>query len=137
MKTIKQSRYFILESGSYSDYTVDFIEVPLKLKITKKEIEFVLNIDRYDDCCISGEIVGVLKGWEPMVLKTKLGAEIDRFFSCYENRPIKSILDRIYTEYELIKIATTNDSSGIDYWNRRTNNNYSNYLKAFEIYKKL
>ena len=142
MKNIKQNnkkikKYYILESGEYSSYSVDFIEVPNKLKITKKEIEFVLNLDKYNGYSISGEIIGELKGWEPMILKSKLGGMIDSLFSCYEDREVKTILDRVYSQVELLDIATKNDSSGIDYWKRKIGDIYQDYLKAFEIYKTL
>ncbi len=130
-------KYYILEHGEYSDYSVDFIEVPNKLKITKKEIEFVLNLDKNNGYSISGEIIGKIKGWEAMVLKTKLGSEIDKMFCCYENRKVKTILDRVYTKEELLSISTQNDSSGVDYWKRKIENDYLDYVKALEIYKSL
>jgi hypothetical protein len=129
--------YLILESGSYSDYSMDFLEVPENSTLTETEMLLLLNVDIYEAYSVAGRIKGELIGVEPMVLKTKAAYEINSLFCCYENRIHKTVLDRLYTKDELLVIATDNDGSGHDYWKISIEQKYKKYVRAFNTYKKL
>ena len=137
-----KKRYLIIEQGEYSDYGVSIVEVPRKCPLTDEEIVFLLKIDQYDTPTMSGEIIGEVFLFDNASIdikdiKTEAKSNINRLFSCFDNREYKTVLDKKYTKEECLKIATTNDSSGIRYWTEEINHKYAQYERGFELYNRL
>lgn len=130
-------RYFIVEQGEYSDFSVSIIEAPENITITRDEIEELLNIDAWSHAHITGEIIGEVKEFPTAIIKATVEERVNSSFCCYENRKYKTVLDREYTKDELLKIANENDSSGSAYWDREIDKKYKEYKRAYELLKKL
>lgn len=135
-------RYWIVEEGEYSDYSLYFVEDDPRL--TKEELETVL---RSSSRWSTGVIAGLIEGYfventNIRVQKTKDFKDLVEEFAhgltcCYQNRRHTTNLDRKYTEKELYEIACANDGSGAAFWEVEIKTIYPKYLALFDIYQKI
>jgi len=133
--------YIIIEQGTYSDYGVSIVDIT-NCPLTLDEIYTVLKIDSHDTPQISGKIKGEIKFYDNSSLgvkdlKKEIESKLNCLFCCYSNRVYKTVLDKLYTEEECLKIAITNDSSGEEFWQREIRLKYNDYKEGFAIYNKL
>lgn len=131
-----KGKFLIIEQGEYSDYSMYFIKVPEKSQISESDIAFLIGLDEYDNPTITGHIWGEID-IRVEDLEERAKKEINRLFSCYDNRKHKTVLDKKYSKDELLRIAMENDTSGEDYWRREIDEKYTKYVKAFDLYQKL
>jgi hypothetical protein len=127
----------ILEQGEYSDYRMYFVRVPEKCGISDKDLLFLLGLDEWSQPSLSGYILGDVIDHEVIDLIPEVEKEINQMFCCYDNRKYKTILDKKHTKEDLLEIATSNDVSGVEYWEGQIKDRYSKYLKAIGLYQKL
>ena len=135
-------KYIITEHGEYSDYGVSIFEIPDKFPLSEDEICFLISLDVWDKPVITGHIEGKVTLEDNAAIdihkiKEEAESHINRLFCCYENRKHKCAFDRKYTKEEALKMATENDSSGIDYWQSKIDREYSDYERAYELYQKI
>jgi len=134
-------KYLIIEQGEYSDYGVSILKIT-DIQLSEEEILTLIKIDYYDKPNIAGVIEGNLTLRDTGCLSLtdlKLEAEdnINKLFCCYRNSKNQTVLDKLYTKDECFKIAIENYNSGVRYWQETIDKKYEQYVKAYEIYKKL
>lgn len=135
MNTTK-GKFLIVEQGEYSDYSMYFIKVPENSPISESDMIFLISLDVWDKPTITGHIWGEID-IRVEDLKERAGKEINALFCCYDNRKYKTVLDKLYSKEELLKITTENDTSGLDWWKTKIDERYDDYIKAIGLYKKL
>lgn len=136
VKKENEGKFLIIEQGDYSDYQMYFIKVPENLSITESDMAFLIGLDDWDKPTITGHIWGKID-IRVENLKDRAKKEINSLFCCFDNRKYKTVLDKLYTKEELLKIVIANDNSGVDYWEKEIDEHYQKYIKAFNLYKKL
>lgn len=132
----EKGKFLIIEQGEYSDYSMYFIRLPEKLNMSESDIAFLIGLDEYDNPTITGHIWGEIDV-RVEELEERAKKEINQLFSCFDNRKYTTVLDRLYSKEELLDIATTNDGSGLSYWEREIDNKYTKYVKVFKLYSKI
>lgn len=137
---METKRYWIVEEGDYSDYSLYFIEDDPRL--TKKEVEAVLACSEwYSQASIAGLIEGVFI--ESTNVKIQNIKEMVVEFAhnityCYYNRKHTTNLDKKYTEDELCAIMSDNNPQvSKDSIKRSIKKEYPKYEMLYDIYQKL
>ena len=132
-----KDKILIIEQGEYSDYEMYFVRVPENCDISEEDLMFLLGLDEWSQPSLSGYILGDVVDHEVKDLIPMVEKEINQMFSCYDNRKYKTILDKKHTKKELLEIATSNDNSGVGYWEKEIEIKYPKYLKAIDLYQSL
>ena len=131
-----KNKILIIEQGEYSDYRMYFVRVP-EIDMSDEDLLFLLGLDEYTQPFLSGYISGEVVDHEVKDLIPEVEKEINQMFCCYDNRKFETILDKEYTREELLEVATSNDKSGTDYWEKEVKWIYPKYLRAFILYNQL